>query len=132
MPGFLDRLVVSPGEDGIHWTLVEPFDYWTGEAGNRIQITVPAGFLTDFGSIPQIFQNIVSSIGKPTKAFVLHDWLYHTQQFSRERSDQILFEAMGLLGVSELEKLTIYEAVRLGGWFPWDAHAAENAKKDKS
>ena len=45
------------------------------EAGNLIYINIPKGFNTDFGSIPQLFQSLVSPIGSPTKAYVLHDYL---------------------------------------------------------
>lgn len=38
-------------------------------------ITVPKRFSTDFGSVPQLFQSVVSPIGSPTKAYVLHDYL---------------------------------------------------------
>lgn len=45
------------------------------EAGNLVYINIPKGFNTDFGSIPQLFQSLVSPIGSPTKAYVLHDYL---------------------------------------------------------
>lgn len=45
------------------------------EAGNLVYIDIPKGFNTDFGSIPQLFQSLVSPIGSPTKAYVLHDYL---------------------------------------------------------
>ena len=45
------------------------------EAGNLVYINIPKGFSTDFGSIPQLFQSLVSPIGSPTKAYVLHDYL---------------------------------------------------------
>ena len=38
-------------------------------------ICIPKGFRTDFGSIPQIFQSLISPVGKPTKSYVLHDYL---------------------------------------------------------
>ena len=45
------------------------------EAGNLVYVNIPKGFNTDFGSIPQLFQSLVSPIGSPTKAYVLHDYL---------------------------------------------------------
>lgn len=45
------------------------------KAGNLVYINIPKGFNTDFGSIPQLFQSLVSPIGSPTKAYVLHDYL---------------------------------------------------------
>ena len=45
------------------------------EVGNLVYINIPKGFNTDFGSIPQLFQSLVSPIGSLTKAYVLHDYL---------------------------------------------------------
>lgn len=128
MSGFLDPLDVTT-EDGITWTVKQPMDYWTGPEGNRIQIIVPIGQTTDFGSVPQKLWWIISPIGPATRAFVLHDYLYTVQTFTRLRADAILLEAMAVLSVSWLERSIIWLGVRAGGWAAWNKHAKENLEK---
>ncbi|MBL0320312.1 MAG: DUF1353 domain-containing protein [Alphaproteobacteria bacterium] len=128
MSSFTEKLIVSPEKDGIMWRLEREFTYDVGELGGNEKIVVPEGFLTDFGSIPKIFWNIVSPIGKATAAFVLHDYLYMTQERSRLVSDAILLEALEILGVNWLQRFLIYNGVRVGGWLPWNNHKKENKK----
>lgn len=92
------------------------------------KIEVPVGFLTDLGSVPRIFWNIIPPIGKPLRGYVLHDWLYSCQMFTRAKSDGVLLEAMGVAGVSWPKRWTIYLAVRAGGWISWNAHKRDNGK----
>lgn len=58
---------------------------------------VPAGFKTDFASIPRILWNIIAPIGKHTLAAVLHDYLYTKGWelgISRKEADKIFYDAM--------------------------------------
>ncbi|PZT48495.1 hypothetical protein B6S12_03975 [Helicobacter valdiviensis] len=78
-------------------------------------IEVPKNFITDFGSVPLIFQNIISPVGKPTKAYVLHDFLCVLSKkgkIDRKIADLLLKEACLALGVSKLKSFVIYYAVR--------------------
>jgi hypothetical protein len=124
MGHFLSDLNIHPMDDGINWKVIDPFDYDIGEVGGE-KIEVPSGFLTDLGSVPQIFWNLIPPIGKPLRAYVLHDWLYFRQLYTRSKSDWVLFEAMGVAGVNFFKRWTIYLAVRSGGWVAW------NKNKDK-
>ena len=63
-----------------------------------------------------IFQNVVQKAGPNTPAYVLHDWLYCSEQFDRETCDEILKEAC----VEQAE--IIHAAVRLGGGEVWEKH----------
>jgi hypothetical protein len=121
MSHFLDPLVLEPQDDGVMWKVVTPFEYDIGKVGGE-KIEVVAGFLTDLGSVPQIFWNLIPPIGKPLRAYVLHDWLYAKQLFSRAKSDSVLLEAMGVCGVSWFKRWAIYSAVRVGGWLAWRSH----------
>ena len=59
-------------------------------------IIVPKGFSTDFGSVPQLFQGIISPVGNASKAYVLHDFLCvlaHDGRLSRANADRIFKEA---------------------------------------
>ena len=113
---------------GNRWRLTEPFEYHVGSKESEDAVLVPAGFETDFASIPQIFWNILPPTGDYGKAAVIHDYLYATQgldgKYTRKRCDQILLEGMVVLGVGGLARWIIYNAVRWFGGWAWD-------KKDK-
>lgn len=128
MSRFLEPLDVTT-EDGCIWTVNEPMDYEVGSLGSGERIVVPKGQRTDFGSIPHLFWNILSPIGKGTRAFVLHDYLYAVQIYTRKKSDDILLEALDVLGVSWITYWTIYLGVRAGGWMAWENHRKDNLAK---
>ena len=120
---FLTPLVVSPLPDGIRWEVLEPFEYYTNTYGiaKGDIIRVPKGFITDFASIPRLFWSIIGGpTGKYTKSAVIHDYGYHSQRFTRLRTDQMFLEGMKVLGVGWLKRYLMYNAVRLAGWRPWN------------
>ncbi len=119
MSSFVTPVKLEMLDDGYHFKLLETFVYHIGELGSKDNITVPAGFVTDMGSVPKLFWNIVDPWGKASKAFLIHDWLYETKERSRLVSDAILLEAMEVLGVNWFKRNLIYRAVRLGGWVSW-------------
>ncbi len=119
MSRFTRALVVSPLADGKTWVLVEPFGYDVGELGSGDTIEVVRGFKTDFASIPRLFWIVLPKWGKYGNAAVIHDWLYFTQQRTREEADRILFEAMQVLTVPRWQQYPIFYAVRWFGWFAW-------------
>jgi Protein of unknown function (DUF1353) len=53
------------------WEVVEPLVYH----GRRETFVVPAGFLTDFASVPRVLVWLFPRFGRYTMAAVLHDWL---------------------------------------------------------
>ena len=79
-------------------------------------IVVPKGFCTDFGSVPQLFQGIISPVGYASKAYVLHDFLCvlaHDGRLSRANADRIFKEALKQVQVKPLMVDILYRAVRL-------------------
>ena len=79
-------------------------------------IIVPKGFSTDFGSVPQLFQGIISPVGNASKAYVLHDFLCvlaHYGRLSRANADRIFKEALKQVQVKPLMREILYKAVRL-------------------
>lgn len=54
-----------------HWKLTVPLVYH----GKRDTFTVPAGYSTDFASVPRMLQWLAPATGKYTLAAVLHDYL---------------------------------------------------------
>jgi hypothetical protein len=97
-----------------------PQDFWKLREDlqvlvNECSITIPAGFVTDFCSVPKV-PVIYEALGdKWRKAGVLHDWLYSFGDVPREVADMILREAIISLGGSTLEAAAVYSAVRLFG-----------------
>lgn len=125
MSRFSSVLLVSPLADGKTWVLMREFGYDVGMEGSADQIDVPVGFETDFASIPRLFWIVLPKWGKYGNAAVIHDWLYWHQQRSRQASDAILLEAMGVLGVSAIVQFAIYRAVRLFGGLAWLRNQAD-------
>ena len=81
-------------------------------------IVVPAGYRTDFASIPRIMWRIIGSpaSGKYREAAVIHDWLCD-EAFHSVDSDtaaDIFNEAMVDLGVSVWRRWMMVKAVK---WF---------------
>lgn len=92
------------------------------ELSGFVTITVPAGFITDGASIPSIFWEFLSPYGEYFAAALIHDFLYSklNQKYTREESDKIFLEAMDRLGISWIKRHTIYRAVRMFGWMPFN------------
>lgn len=120
MSSFTTPIRIETLDDGYRWKLLEAFVYHVGELGGPDNIIVPAGFVTDMGSVPRIFWGIVDPWGKASKAFLIHDWLYETKERSRLVSDAILLEGMEVLGVNWFKRWLIYHGVRAGGWMAWN------------
>ena len=113
-------------DNGVDFVLCEPMEYFLSQKeGVGESIIVPAGFITDFASIPRIIQLILpNSIGR--RAAIVHDYLYRTNglrgKFTRQQSDQIFLGALEVLGVRYTRRICLYIGVRIGGWLPWSKH----------
>ena len=90
-------------------------------------IVVPAGFVTDFASVPRVFWSILPPAGTYQLAAVVHDFLYWDQGCTREQADALLRAAMIESRVEAYKRDIIYEAVRRGGGTAWATNAAEKA-----
>lgn len=95
------------------WQLDQPLAYRSDVAG-RVLI-VPAGFETDFASVPRIPIAYWLTGDTAHPAAVVHDWLYSTREFPREKADAILLEAMAADGVPAWRRYAMYLAVRVFG-----------------
>ncbi len=129
MSNFKTPLVVSPLPDGRRWKLHTKFVHELITSELRLLITVEAGFITDFASVPWPFWSLIRPWGRWGKAAVLHDWLYRHQYIllatnvptpiSRQEADLLFFGAMGELGVAPWRRNLMYWAVRAFGWLAW-------------
>jgi len=114
--------------DGRNWKITQEFDYYmdgnpehmtTIELRTAATIQVPAGFVTDFASVPKLFWNILPPTGAYGKAAVIHDYLYRTGglagKYTKADCDAIFYDAMGVLGVPNWKRWVMYVAVSLFG-----------------
>ena len=117
---------------GNSWLVREPYCY-VRKNGTRIYVP-PANlgtfeelyktplWSTDYGSIPKIFQNVFPKDGILAPIYVIHDWIYNSEMFSRDECDEILLEGAAELGYDLAERDVIWAAVRVGGGVTWDKH----------
>src|SRR5437773_4766029 len=115
---FLDKLELEY-LDGKTWRLTSVFRYQAA-AGNII--TIPAGFLTDFASIPRGLWNVLPPTSACGDGAVVHDYLYSTQPCTRAQADGILIEAMAVQGIGRLTRALVWAGVRVGGAGIWERH----------
>ncbi len=119
MSEFLDPLCLTEVDDQIFQICDHPFRYQSDIAG---LLAVPVGFKTDFASVPRIGV-IYAMLGDCAhEPAVVHDWLYYAGLTTRAKADDVLFEAMEVIGVPAWRAFPIYWGVRLGGWYAWNDH----------
>lgn len=104
--------------DDKHDQLTSEFRYFSKLLG--YEIVVPAGFITDYASVPKL-PLVFLCFGDTAKLpAVIHDWIYQTHMVSREMADKIFLEAMGTLDyIPEWKHQPMYLAVRGFGWRAW-------------
>lgn len=100
-----------------HWRVLTSFSY---KVADNEWVTIPAGYLTDGASVPQLFWNVIPPWGAYGQAAVVHDILCEylitvkdgvPNPITRQRCDQILNEAMKNLQVPTLQRWMISSAV---------------------
>jgi len=109
--------------DGNIFAYLEPMPYNIIRTGQVVPI--PAGFVTDFASVPLAAQSVLPQLGAHSMAAVLHDYLYWDQSCTRDQADLLFYEAMTEYGVASWRKSIAYWAVRWRGQAAWDSNAAE-------
>ena len=102
--------------DGRTVELLDPYTYHHPHHG---KILVPAGFRTDFASVPRLFWRVVPPWGRYSPAAAVHDYLYATGQMSRRDADVVFYDKMIALGVNKAKAWTMYRAVRMFGGLAW-------------
>jgi hypothetical protein len=100
----------SPGLYRLVWPFV-----FVSESGVRYE--VPAGFITDFDSVPALPLVYWLLKGHTNYAAVVHDYLYESKAVSRREADRIFLEAMKVEKVPWYRRIPIYVGVRIGGWW---------------
>jgi len=113
---FQNKLKVEVPLDGKMRVLLAPLHY----LNEQYDFLIPMGFKTNYGSVPMIFQSLISASGQATYGYVLHDYHYYTGILSRIESDKILRQTMSELGVSKWRVHAVYYGLRIGGRKRWD------------
>lgn len=105
-----------------HWKLREDFVYNSDLIG---LITVPAGTLTDFASVPRLPFVFLFAGNRVYRPAVLHDHLYHSADaWPRLTCDRVFFEAMTVSRTPG--RRSLYYAVRMFGGLAYWRHANAN------
>jgi Protein of unknown function (DUF1353) len=104
-------LVVRRATDQL-WEVVEPQVYH----GARDTFVVPAGFRTDFASVPRVVVWLIPRFGRYTLAAVLHDWLVTAGiaggVVSPRDADGLFRRVLRELGVPPLRRWLMWCGVR--------------------
>jgi hypothetical protein len=119
-PPALETIDFLDGETSL---LARAYHYELGRSGRSIEI--PAGFVTDFTSIPRKLRSFLDSHGRYSRAAVVHDFLYWAQPCSRGQADNILMIAMKQSGVPADQRYVIYKGVDLFGNLAWKSNQHE-------
>lgn len=112
MGEFLSELVVTCKSDD-KWLLVRNFVFKSDMC--IAPIVVPAGFETDFASVPRLPLAYLLAGDTAHEAAVIHDYLYRTGKADRKTADEIFLEAMKAQGIPAWRRRLMYWAVRTFG-----------------
>jgi len=109
--------------------LLEDFSFLTKDG---VLITAKKGFCFDGASVPRFFWRIIGHplSTKYIRSACIHDLLYATEVFDREKSDLIFEDALTHDNVSDWKIQPMYGAVRIGGGSAWKNHTAESIHKN--
>lgn len=106
---------LDPLADGKRFRLIDAVSYDYGLQ----HFVVPAGFVTDFASIPGIGRMFLPKWGRYGWAAILHDYLYSSacpELVSRKEADRMFKTFMKVRDTPLIHTWIIYTAVRLFGW----------------
>jgi hypothetical protein len=108
--------------DADRWALVDALIY----QGRRDRFVVPAGFRTDFASVPRPVTWLIPRFGAYTLAAVLHDWLVseglRTGVVTSRQADGLFRRVMRESGVPVLRRWLMWAGVR------WSALTEEDRR----
>lgn len=124
---FLTDLFISLKKDSdTVYVLNEPLIYHSALIG---KIEVPAGFNTDFASVPRI-PLIYSAFGnKAHREAVVHDYLYRKDSepiVSFMKANRVFLEAMKARGKPFYIRHPMYAGVCIGGWTSYHKKLVED------
>ena len=121
---FLSNLIVTPLKEADIgrrcWRIEQPLEVMIVGidhlALTQQRVTVPAGFVSDFASVPRLPLAYLLFGDHAHQAGVLHDYIYRQRLFPRAICDRIFLAAMKGESVAWWRRWPMYIAVRLFGW----------------
>lgn len=114
-----------PFADMDFWYLSNEMPWMLVSTGKTIH--VPRGFVTDFASVPSTFWAWMPPTGRYGLPAIVHDWLYWEQSLPRSAADDIFYNALSELGVSNWRRFVIYRTVRWFGGKYWRENTTAKA-----
>jgi hypothetical protein len=100
----------NPKKNKTQFCLLEDYRFYYGSFD---VITIEAGYVTDFASVPQFLWSILPPIGKHNEAALVHDYLYDNKIGTRKNADKFFSAMMEEAQVGCLARYTMYLGVRL-------------------
>lgn len=116
-PAFLSELDTRTLSDE-RAVLLAPLVYRSAVLAREIE--VPAGFVTDWASVPRLPFAYMVAGGKARAPAVVHDFLYTTKVCTRAQADAVFREAMAASGQPWWRRQLMWAGVRMFGWIPYD------------
>ena len=110
---FLNELLIKPTSKDGEWVLLEPLRYQSKIYKGTIEI--PAGFVTDFASVPRVPVAYTLFGDRAHRESVIHDFLYTRHLVGKAKADRIFLEAMKVRKKSVFVRWAMYLGVMLGG-----------------
>lgn len=114
--------------DGGHMMLIQPLKFYSAKLKGIV--IAPAGFVTDFASIPRIATVVLPKNGLYDGPSILHDAAYRDAlvNIRQERihlikplADSLFLEAMQAAGVGAFSRTVMFNAVRFFGGTAYEA-----------
>ena len=129
-------------KDAKRFVVFAPFVYFIDKPDGDVKVKVPAGFKTDFASVPRLLWSVLPPVGLYSKAAVVHDYLcehgvvwmsyaedlpplwwesanstcwrgWRQRQITRREADRIFRDSMKVLGVGWLRRNIMFAGARL-------------------
>lgn len=116
MSKFLTELDCRLKDDDKVWVIDSPLVYQSDILG---KIEVPAGFETDFASVPRVPLFFTFFGDRAHREAVLHDYLFRSDSVplaSYSQANEVFFEAMKVRGKAVYVRYPMWWGVVLGGW----------------
>ena len=130
---FPDPIDGKFSEDGSKFTLDSDFEYIDEE--KDLYVLIPAGFQTDFNSVPRPLWGYFPP-WQYLEAGLVHDWLYKAPErftsksfkppLSRQQVDDIHRRILDLKGCRWTKRQIIYAALRAGAWVAWNRYRSNS------
>ena len=98
-------------------------------------ITIPAGFVTDLGSVPRLFRPLLSVASAPIP-FIVHDYLYsgNVPKITRQKADAAMLALMKHYNTPRWgwQRRIAWLGVRAGGWLAYRKRGSGDGENEAS